>query len=108
MKQIIILNGTARKNGNTAELIKAFTDGAKSAGNSVREFYLADMNIHGCLGCECCNKTSADNPCVQSDDMREIYKAFEQADAVVFASPVYFRTISGTLKTAAFREKAFC
>lgn len=99
VKQIIILNGAARKNGNTAELVKAFTDGADSSGNSVRDFYLTDMNIHGCKGGECCSKTSADNPCAKSDDMREIYKAFEQADVVVFASPVYFWTISRTLKT---------
>lgn len=103
VKKIIILNGAARKNGNTAKLIKAFTDGAEAAGNTVREFYLADMNIHGCMGCECCNKTGADVPCVQLDDMREIYKAFEQANVVVFASPVYFWTISGTLKIAADR-----
>lgn len=100
VKQIIILNGAARKNGNTAKLIKAFTDGANAAGNTVREFYLADMNIHGCMGCERCGNTKQ---CAQSDDMREIYEAFEQANVVVFASPVYFWTISGTLKTATDR-----
>ncbi len=104
MKQIIILNGAARKNGNTAALVKAFTDGAKSVGKTVREFYLKDMNIHGCLGCESCSKSvCSGSPCAQSDDMREIYEAFEQADAVVFASPVYFWTITGVLKTAADR-----
>ena len=100
MKNIIILNGAARKNGNTAKLIKAFTEGANSVGNTVREFYLVDMNIKDCTGCECCGGTEQ---CAQSDDMREIYKAFEQADVVVFASPVYFWTVSGTLKTAVDR-----
>ena len=37
-KKIIILNGAARKNGNTAKLVEAFEDGAKSAGNQVRTF----------------------------------------------------------------------
>ena len=32
-KKIIVLNGAARKNGNTAKLVEAFVDGAKSAGN---------------------------------------------------------------------------
>ena len=90
VKKIIILNGAARKSGNTAKLIKAFTDGANAAGNTVREFYLVDMNIHGCTGCERCGNTKR---CVQLDDMQEIYEAFEQADAVVFASPVYLWTI---------------
>lgn len=95
MKQIIILNGAARKNGNTAALIGAFTDGAESVGNTVREFYLADMNIRGCMGCGNCGKAKKETaaPCAQSDDMREIYKEFEKADVVVFASPVYFWTI---------------
>lgn len=48
MKKIIILNGAARKNGNTDALIKAFTEGSEETGNNVREFYLQTMNIHGC------------------------------------------------------------
>ncbi len=104
MKRIIILNGAARKNGNTAALVKAFMDGAKSTRKTVREFYLTDMNICGCVGCESCGKSArSGSPCAQLDDMREIYEAFEQADAVVFASPVYFWTITGVLKTTADR-----
>ena len=45
MKKILILNGAGKKNGNTAELIKAFTEGAESAGNTVTEFYLQTMSI---------------------------------------------------------------
>lgn len=105
MAKILILNGAARKNGNTKKLIEAFTDGAKSFGNEVQEFYLQDMNIKGCLGCEHCSKSAkgTSNPCVQDDDMRLINEAFVNADVVVFASPVYFWTITGTLKTVADR-----
>ncbi len=96
----MILNGAARKNGNTAKLIKAFADGATSAGNEVTEFYLQDMNINGCLGCEhCCSLAKkGESPCIQKDNMVQINEAFYSADVVVFASPVYFRTITGTLK----------
>lgn len=105
MKRIMILNGAARKNGNTAALVKAFTEGAESAGNVIQEFYLQDMDIHGCMGCEGCSKIKkgTSNPCVQPDDMQKINETFEQADVVVFASPIYFWTISGPLKTAADR-----
>lgn len=105
MAKILILNGAARKNGSTAKLIEAFIDGAKSSGNEVEEFYLQDMNIKGCLGCEHCSKSAkgTSNPCVQNDDMATINEAFMSADVVVFASPVYFWTITGTLKTAADR-----
>lgn len=105
MANIMILNGASRKNGNTSRLIKAFTEGAVSAGNHVQEFYLQDMEIHGCLGCEGCSraKKGTENPCVQKDDMAEINKAFMKADIIVFASPIYFWTISGPLKTATDR-----
>ncbi len=101
-KKILILNGAARKNGSTAELIRAFADGARSTGHTVQEFYLDSMNIHSCKGCLRADRDSK-SPCSQKDDMEQIYSAFADCDVVVFASPVYFWTITGTLKTAADR-----
>ena len=49
-KKIVILNGSPRKNGNTSALVKAFTEGAESAGNTVTTFLLDSMEIHGCKG----------------------------------------------------------
>ncbi len=110
MKNILILNGAARKNGSTAKLIDAFTEGAKSKGHSMESFYLQTMNINGCLGCNGCHNSSkgCENPCVQNDDMEQIYKAINKADVVVFASPVYFWNITGALKTATDRLYASC
>ena len=101
-KNIIVLNGAARKNGNTAKLVEAFADGAKSAGNEVTVFYLDGMDIHSCKGCLRAGKDSK-SPCSQRDDMDQIYAEFAAADVVVFASPVYFWTITGPLKTTADR-----
>lgn len=97
-KKIIILNGSPRKNGNTSELIKSFAKGAEEMGNIVTEFFLNDMNIHGCLGCFGGGKNH-DSPCVQKDDMLKIYPDYKAADIVVLASPLYYWTISGQLKT---------
>ena len=52
MAKIVILNGSPRKNGKTASLVKAFVEGAESVGNEVKELYLQGMNIGGCLACE--------------------------------------------------------
>ena len=101
-KKIIILNGAARKNGNTAKLVEAFEDGAKSVGNQVKTFYLDGMDIHSCKGCLKAGRDSK-SPCSQKDGMDQIYAEFEDADVVVFASPLYFWTITGTLKTVADR-----
>lgn len=101
-KNILILNGAARKNGNTAKLVQAFSDGAKSIGHNVSEFYLDGMNIHSCKGCLRAGRDSK-RPCSQKDDMEQIYSVFADCDVVVFASSVYFWTITGPLKTAADR-----
>ena len=108
MAEIIILNGASRRNGNTAALVKAFTEGAKGAGNNVEEFYIWGMDVHGCIGCDRCSEApaGAEYPCSQNDEMRDIYIALMRADVVVFASPVYFWTISGPLKTVADRFHA--
>lgn len=97
--RIIILNGSPRKNGNTSELVKSFTKGAEQSGNTVTEFFLNEMNIHGCLGCFGGGK-NPDSPCVQKDDMLKIYLAYKEANIVVLASPLYYWTISGQLKVA--------
>lgn len=98
-KKIIILNGSPRRAGNTAALTSAFARGAREAGHTVEEFFLHEMKINGCLGCFGGGKDPA-SPCVQKDDMGKIYPVYKEADIVVLASPLYYWTISGQLKTA--------
>lgn len=59
MKKILILNGSPRKNGKTASLAKAFVEGAKSAGQEVKEMYIDGMSIASCKACEYCQNTKA-------------------------------------------------
>lgn len=101
-KKIVILNGSPRKNGNIFMLVKAFTEGAESAGNTVTEFFLDEMNIHGCKGCFGGN-SSLECPCVQKDDMSQIYPAVKECDVVVLASPLYYWNMSGQIRTAVDR-----
>lgn len=98
-KKIMILNGSPRKKGNTSALIEAFTKGAKASDNIVTEFFLDGMNIHGCKGCFGGGK-NPESPCVQKDDMDKIYPVYKEADIIVLATPLYYWTMSGQLKTA--------
>lgn len=98
-KKIVILNGSPRRNGNTSALVKEFTRGTESAGNSVTEFFLGSMDIHSCRGCFGGHSSSA-CPCVQRDDMGKIYPAIKDCDVVVLASPLYYWNLSGQLRTA--------
>ena len=106
MKKIMILNGSPGKNGKTASLIRAFAAGASEAGNEVEEYYLYGLNINDCVGCEACVRRGATdiaNPCAQKDDMVQIYEAFRKADVIVFASPIYYWTVTGKLKAVVDR-----
>ena len=101
-KKIVILNGSPRKNGNTSALVRAFTEGAESAGHTVTEFFLSGMDIHGCKGCFS-GHSGRECPCVQRDDMDKIYPAVKGSDVVVLASPLYYWNMSGQLRTAVDR-----
>lgn len=94
--KIVILNGSLRANGNTEIMVKAFAKGAEEKGHRVTLVPLAGKKIGGCLGCQYC--FSHEGQCVQKDDMKEILAHLDQADLVVFASPIYWFDITGSLK----------
>lgn len=98
-KKIVILNGSPRKKGNTSALVKKFTEGAESVGNTVTEFFLDKMNINGCKGCFG-GHSSLECPCVQKDDMMQIYPAVKDSDVIVLATPLYYWNMSGQIRTA--------
>ncbi len=101
-KKIVVLNGSPRKNGNTSALVREFSKGAESTGNTVTVFFLGDMDIHGCKGCFG-GHSSRECPCVQKDDMDKIYPVVRKSDIVVLATPLYYWNMSGQLRTAVDR-----
>ncbi len=103
MKKILIIQGGGRPNGNTAQLVKAFAEGAVDAGHGVEIISLIKNEVKGCLGCNACRYGK---PCVQKDSFNEIVPKIKNADLLVFASPLYFWTISSRIK--AFIERFYC
>jgi len=97
MKNITVVIGSPRKNGNTEMLANAFVKGAKEAGNTVDIISLTEHNIKGCLGCNYC-LNNEEHQCVHKDDMTEIYKRLAVADVLVFATPIYFYGASAQIK----------
>ena len=98
-KKIVILNGSPRENGNTSALVQRFIEGAEQAGNTVTAFFLDRMHINGCKGCFG-GHSSQECPCVQKDDMAQIYPAVRDCDVIVLATPLYYWSMSGQIKTA--------
>lgn len=94
--KIVMINGSLRTGGNTEIMAKAFAKGAEEKGHRVTWIPLAGKTIGGCMGCQYC--FSHQGQCIQKDDMQDILAALDQAELVVFASPIYWFDITGSLK----------
>lgn len=95
-KKVLVLSGSPRKNGNSDMLCDAFIKGAENSGHLAEKILIQNKKISPCLACYGCRNTHL---CVQKDDMREILEKMVQADVIVLATPVYFYSLSGQLKT---------
>lgn len=105
MKKVLILEGSPRRNGNSAILSKEFARGAEEAGCSVESVQIAHKKISGCLGCNACYRNGG--ACVQKDDMAEIREKMLAADVIVLASPIYFYSMTAQMKAVIDRTYAF-
>ena len=102
--KIAILNGSP-KVGNTAAMVTAFAEGAREAGHEVEVLHVGKMKIAGCLGCEYCH-TKGEGKCIQKDDMEQVMPAYQDADMIVYASPIYYFDVTAQLSAAMQRVYA--
>ena len=102
--KIAVFNGSARKE-NTSAMIQAFREGAEAAGHEVEEYQVGRMKINGCLGCEYCH-TKGEGNCIQKDDFEKILPAYKEADMIVFASPIYYFTMTAQMEAAI--QRVYC
>lgn len=96
-KQVLILNGSPRKRGNSVLLAEQVAAGARAAGASVESFVLHNMNIRPCDACDACQGID-EAECTIRDDMEILYPRLQRADAIVIASPIYWFTVSAQTK----------
>lgn len=96
MKKIIVVTSSPRKNGNSEILAQKFAEGAIAAGHDVQFVAVRDVDLKFCTGCLYCQ---THDKCVLGDGMNRLYESFQSADALVFATPVYYYAVSGQLKT---------
>ncbi len=95
-KNVLIVTASLRRDSNSDALAAAFARGAKEAGNAVETVSLKDKSIGFCIGCLACQKTQK---CVILDDAAALAEKVKRADVLVFASPIYYYSVSGLLKT---------
>lgn len=101
--RVIGISGSPRRGGNSEALLKHALEPFLEKGWSVTEFQLSTHRISSCAGCESCTQTGV---CAQHDDMDAIYEEFAHCDAVIIASPVYYRNVTAQLKSLFDRSYA--
>ncbi len=99
--QVLMISGSRNPNGQTARAASAFVQGVKSQGGTVDEFYLPQLNIERCRQCEdngwgICR---TQGECIIEDDLADLVDRIREADGLVFANPVYFSSLSESLRT---------
>jgi multimeric flavodoxin WrbA len=100
MQKVKILGiiGSARKDGNTAKLVKRALEGAMTVPGIETELYeLAGKKIGYCVACYKCLKTGE---CSIKDDLQDLVKKYIDADGIIWGAPVYHLSVPGLMKSA--------
>ena len=95
-KKVLVLSGSPRKGGNSDTLCEQFIKGAIESGHAAEKIYVGDYKIGFCKACYACKKNGV---CAQKDDMSVILDKMVEADVIVMATPVYYYTMNGQMKT---------
>ncbi len=104
--KVLALLGSPRMSGNTGLLLEEYLRGIKDSNEDaeITKVFLHEKNIHGCSACEVCRNINI-GKCTIKDDMQELYPLFHQADVVVYATPIYWWSVSAQLK--AFMDRCY-
>lgn len=86
---------SGKSKGNTAQFVDSFAKGAEEKGHSVEIISLVKNEVKPCLGCNACRY---EKPCVQKDAFNDLVPKIKEADCLVFASPLYFWSMSARIK----------
>jgi multimeric flavodoxin WrbA len=103
MMKLVAVNGSPRKNGNTAIMLKEIVSLAEKKGIQIQYFDLVDLHVSDCKGCMNCKTNQV---CAQKDDMSLIVEAIKEADFVLLGSPVYMGDETGLMKCMA--DRLYC
>ena len=98
---VIAINGSPRKNGNTATILNKALEGASSQGSTTELINLYDLNFKGCVSCFACKLKGGKSygKCAYKDDLTPVLEKIESADAVILGSPIYFSEVTGEMRS---------
>jgi multimeric flavodoxin WrbA len=106
---ILTLQGSPRRRGNTAAVLRCFEQQAASSPHAperLEHLELSDYKVNGCLGCGTCQKVFDQPGCRQQDDALAVFARLGAADLIVYATPLYCWDFSSQLK--ALMDRHYC
>jgi multimeric flavodoxin WrbA len=95
---VVAFNGSARRNGNTALLLKTVTGILEEEGIDTATVHLAGKSIQGCIACMKCHRNKDRRCAVDTDFLNECIARMEAADGILLGSPTYFADVSTEMK----------
>ncbi|MCR4399262.1 MAG: flavodoxin family protein [Syntrophomonadaceae bacterium] len=102
--KVVAINGSARRDGNTARLVGVVFEELRKAGIETELLQLAGRTVPGCRGCMRCHENKDRRCAVTSDTVNKFIAKMDEADGIILASPTYFADVSASLK--ALMERA--
>ncbi|HEY3396929.1 MAG TPA: flavodoxin family protein [Armatimonadota bacterium] len=100
---IVAVAGSPRRGGNTDTLLEAAALGASEEGAQIEWMRPNEMQFVACQHCGGCTATGV---CVIQDDMQSVYDLIERMDGMLLASPIYFASVTGQVKSMIDRAQA--
>jgi multimeric flavodoxin WrbA len=96
--KVVAFNGSGRKDGNTAMLIRRVLSVLEAEGIETELIQLAGEQIRGCNACRTCFSTKNNRCIIKDDNVNAYIQKMVEADGVILGSPVYFSMMSPELK----------
>lgn len=100
LMKVIGINGSPRKTWNSAQMLDHALNGAKDAGAEIERIDLCDLHFSGCQSCFACKLKNGKSfgRCAIQDELTPILDKILNADAVIFAMPIYFGDVPGMVR----------
>ena len=95
-KKVVVISSSPRKGQNSDTMCDEFVRGALDGGNEVVKYFLEDIEFSSCKACYHCKKPEM--KCIQDDGIAPILEDMMDSDIIVYATPVYYYEMCGTLK----------
>jgi multimeric flavodoxin WrbA len=96
--KVVAFNGSPRKDGNTATLIRHVLKVLEEEGIETELIQLAGEPLRGCNACRTCYETKNERCIIEDDKANEYVQKMKAADGVILGSPTYFSMMTSEMK----------